>query len=316
MKAVVLTKHFQSIEDLDLQVTERPTPMPKSGECLIKVASSGVNPSDVLGALGYFSHAVVPRIPGRDFAGTIVEGRHELIGKKVWGTGGAIGLDADGCHAEYLIVPEESVGEVPENLPLEVAGAQTLPYTTAYYSLVTRAHIQPNEEVLVIGGLGQVGQAALAICLWKGAIPTALVRQDEDVAKAKALGWNATTLFEGKYDVILNTIGNVHWENQIQCLKKFGRIAVIAAPEGKREAKLNLFHFYRANQEVCGINTVDFGFQENKAFLDDLKDGFESKALSSLPISQETTFSLNEATQAYQKVFKGSRGMRVIILCK
>ena len=123
MKAVVLTKHFQSIEDLDLQVSERPTPMPKSGECLIKVASSGVNPSD-------------------------------------------------------------------------------------------------------------------------------------------------------------------------------------------------LFHFYRANQEVCGINTVDFGFQENKAFLDDLKDGFESKALSPLPISQETIFSLDEATQAYQKVFKGSREMRVIILCK
>ena len=316
MKALVLTKHFQSIDHLDLQVSEVSTPTAKAGECLVKVASSGVNPSDVLGAIGYFSHAIVPRIPGRDFAGTIVEGREDLIGKNVWGTGGAVGLDSDGCHAEYLVVKAESVGEVPANLSLELAGAQTLPYTTAYYSLVSRAQIQSSEKVLVIGGLGQVGQAALSICKWKGALPKALVRKEEDVERAKAMGWEATTQYEGEYDVILNTIGNVQWEKQVGSLKKFGRIVVIAAPEGKRDATLNLFHFYRANQEICGINTVDFTFQENKVFLDDLKEGFESKALTPLPISQETTYTLEEATQAYQQVLKGSRGKRVIIRCK
>ncbi|QVL56438.1 MAG: zinc-binding alcohol dehydrogenase family protein [Simkaniaceae bacterium] len=313
MKALVLNTHFSSLEELDLQISEVPIPTPQKGECLIEVHVSGVNPSDALGALGYFSHAHLPRIPGRDFAGVVIKGSPNIVGKKVWGTGGSAGIDTNGCHAEYLALPESSLSEIPNNLSPEEAGAQTLPYTTAYYSLVSRAQIKPNEEVLVIGGLGQVGRAALSICKWKHCHPTALVRTQEDVAAAKKLGWDATTTFDHKYDVILNTIGNVHWQPQIDSLKKFGRMAVIAAPEGKREAPLNLFHFYRANQEICGINTVDFNFEENKSFLTDLKQGFESEKLTPLPISKETTFPLTKATEAYQTVLRGTKGKRIIL---
>ncbi|WP_316358225.1 zinc-binding alcohol dehydrogenase family protein [Candidatus Neptunichlamydia sp. REUL1] len=157
-----------------------------------------MNPSDALGALGYFSHTHLPRIPGRDFAGVVIKGSPDVIGKKVWGTGGAVGIDRNGGHAEHLTLPESSLSEIPNNLSPEEAGAQTLPYTTAYYSLVSRAQIKPNEEVLVIGS----------------------------------------------------------------------------------------------------INTIDFNFEENKAFLADLKEGFEWKKLTPLPISKETTFSLSKATEA------------------
>lgn len=56
-----------------------------NNECLIKVASSGINPSDALAATGYFKHANLPRIPGRDFAGTVVEGpmQHLILGKQL-----------------------------------------------------------------------------------------------------------------------------------------------------------------------------------------------------------------------------------------
>ena len=89
MKALYLTQHFKQPEDIRLAVTQQPKPLIKKGECLVQVYSAGVNASDALGAIGYFSHAKIPRIPGRDFAGVVVEGSSQNIGKKIWGTGGA-----------------------------------------------------------------------------------------------------------------------------------------------------------------------------------------------------------------------------------
>ena len=281
----------------------------------MEVHSSGVNPSDVLGSIGYFSHAQLPRIPGRDFSGKIIEGAPHLVGKRVWGTGGSAGLDSDGCHAEYLLLPNTAVAEIPYNLSMNEAGAQVLPYVTAYYSLVQRAHIQKGEKVLIIGGLGQVGLAALSICQWLGCHPIALVRQKADIQRAKELGWEAidTLSSEHRFDVILNSVGNVYWEALIASLKKNGRIVVIGAQEGKRVAEFNLFEFYRANQEFCGVNTVDFNFTENAKMLSVLKSAFESKALSPLSIEESGVFSMEEATAAYQAALGKSKGKRIVL---
>lgn len=313
MKALYLKKHFSTVDQIQMEIAEIPVPPIKKDHCLIKVRSSGVNPSDALGTLGYFSHAKLPRIPGRDFAGEIVEGPSSLMGKKVWGTGGAVGLDENGCHAEFLLLPLTAIAEIPHNQSIDTAGAQVLPYVTAYYSLVRRARIQKGEKILIIGGLGQVGRAALSICKWKGCHPIALVRKTEDIEKANQLGWETTSEFTGQFDVILNTIGNSAWEQQLSLLNSYGRLVVIAAPEGKREATFNLFDFYRANQEFCGINTVSLDFTQNACLLKELKEGFESGALSPLPIDESMIFSLDQATHAYQTVLKKSHGKRIVL---
>ena len=315
MKALYLTNHFSKAEDLSLLVVERPVPEPKPGECLIKIASAGVNPSDVLGTQGYFSHAKLPRIPGRDFSGTVVKGSPKIVGKAVWGSGGAAGIESDGTHAEFALIPESAVAEIPKNLTLLQAGAQTLPYVTAYYSLVTRAKIKAGETVLVIGALGQVGSAAMSICSWKGCKTIALVRTQEDVQKAQSLKWEAiSSVPKGKsFDAILNTIGNPGWDELLLSLNKFGRMVVIAAPEGKRDVQINLLNLYRANQEILGINSIDLDYSHNAKLLQELKPGFESGALAPLAVDPSTTFPLEKAVLAYKQVLAGTHGKRVVL---
>ena len=72
----------------------------EAAEALVKVASAGVNPSDVKAVLGAMPHAVWPRTPGRDYAGTVVNPPAEWVGKEVWGSGGELGIRRDGTHAD------------------------------------------------------------------------------------------------------------------------------------------------------------------------------------------------------------------------
>lgn len=315
MKAIILQEHFSGREQIRLAISDVSKPQLTEGHCLVKVHSSGVNPSDALGSTGYFSHAQLPRIPGRDFSGEIVEGAPHLVGKRVWGTGGSAGLDSDGCHAEYLLLPETAIAEVPHNLSMNEAGAQVLPYVTAYYGLIERARIQKGENILITGGLGQVGRAALSICRWLGCHPIALVRQEADIQRAKELGWKAidTLSSDHKFDVILNSLGNIHWESLISSLKRNGRIVIIGAKEGQRIAQFNLFEFYRANQEICGVNTVDFNFTQNAEILNVLKPAFESNDLCPLPIEESGIFPLGDATAAYQAALGKSGGKRIVL---
>lgn len=313
MRAIYLTHHFQNAEEIQLPITERPLPKIKERECLVQISSAGINPSDALGAIGYFAHAKLPRIPGRDFAGIIIEGNKKFIGKKVWGTGGAAGLDFDGTHAEYIVIPESAIAEIPHTVSLLQAGVQTLPYVTAYYSLITRGRLRAGETVLVIGALGQVGHAAMAICKWKHAKPIALVR-GETLQAAKDLGWESyDSIPEQSFDLILNTVGNVYWDGLTPKLKKFGRIVTIAAPEGKRDVSLNLFSLYRENQDLIGINTVDLPFAENAKFLDEMKEGFESGDLTPLAYDATTIFPLEKAQEAYKMALSKGSGKRIAL---
>lgn len=310
MRALYLSRHFNHPDELDLKVVERPKPKIKEGECLIQVHSSGINQSDAKGTLGFFEHAKLPRIPGRDFAGTIVEGKD--VGKKVWGTGGAAGIDTDGTHAEFITLPETALAEVPNNLSLLQAGAQTLPYVTAYYGLVTRAQIREGQSILVLGALGQVGQAAMSISKWKKCKPVALVRE-KSVEKAKSLGWETTSTINAHYDVILNPLGSTYWMEALKNLKKFGKMVVIGVgPDPQKPVELPLLPLYRANQDILGINTVDLNFVESSKLLNQMKSGFESNALT--PLTADLTYPLERATEAYQKVLCHSEKRIVLTL--
>jgi NADPH:quinone reductase len=73
----------------------------------------------------------LPRIPGRDFAGVVVEGPAELSGKAVVDSGGDLGFRRDGSHAEFLAVPAVAVMPLPGNLSFEQAAAMGVAYITA-----------------------------------------------------------------------------------------------------------------------------------------------------------------------------------------
>lgn len=326
MKTLCVNAHAQDASGLKIDIVEKPMPTLGKNECLIKVISSGINPSDVLAVMGYFSHAVLPRVPGRDFSGTVIEGPSHWVGKNVWGTGGAAGISADGMQSEYIKLSVQEIAECPSTLNPIIAGAQPLPYVTAYYSLVKRAQIKENETVLIVGALGQVGNAAMSICSWKKCNAIALVRGTEEVKTSMSHGWKTINSEDSNLaekiiaanngnpvQVILNSVGNIYWQDFITVLSEFGRIVTIGARENQREASINLFNLYRANQDIIGINTVSLNFDQNAKLLDELKIGFEEDKLKPLTLDPSMIYTPENASQAYKEVIQGKSGKRVVI---
>lgn len=87
-----------------LSVQSIPKPSLAPGCSLIRIKASAINPSDCKNVEGYFPITSVPRTPGRDFAGVVVDGPGDQVGKRVWGTGGTHGYEKDGTHAQYILI--------------------------------------------------------------------------------------------------------------------------------------------------------------------------------------------------------------------
>ena len=79
------------------------------GEALVHVEAASINPTDVAGR---FTNATLLRTSGRDFAGVVVKGKqHE--GEQVWGSTPKLGMERDGSHSEYVVVPNRAADVVP-----------------------------------------------------------------------------------------------------------------------------------------------------------------------------------------------------------
>jgi Alcohol dehydrogenase GroES-like domain len=82
------------IDELKVAGVRNPTLTP--GELLVQIEAAGIKPSDLVSVQGRLSGALLPRAVARDFAGIIVEGPEDLIGRKAWASGGGLGAARDG----------------------------------------------------------------------------------------------------------------------------------------------------------------------------------------------------------------------------
>src|SRR5260370_12153531 len=138
-------KFYQTGSLDDLHVEEVSVPIPAAGEVLVEVKAAAINPSDVKNVQGKMHETTVPRIPGRDFAGMIVKGPDELLGRSVFGSGGNLGFGRNGSHAEYLTIPATAVLPLPSNLSFEQAAGVGLNYTNALARPVNGRAVQTGE---------------------------------------------------------------------------------------------------------------------------------------------------------------------------
>src|SRR3954465_4503788 len=88
-------------------------------DAVVEIKAAGVNPSDVKAATGLMPYAVFPRTPGRDFAGVVIDGPPEWIGREVFGSSGDLGIRRDGTHATHLVVEAAALVEKPASISLE-----------------------------------------------------------------------------------------------------------------------------------------------------------------------------------------------------
>src|SRR4051812_47046699 len=160
-------------------VVERRTLTRAANEVLIEVKAAAVNPSDVKAATGLMPYAVFPRTSGRDYAGIVIDGPADWIGREVFGSSGDLGIRRDGTHATHLAVEADAVVERPKALSWEEAAGIGVPFVTAMEGFRRAGMPSKDETVLVMGVNGKVGQAAVQIASWNGARVIGVVRKNE-----------------------------------------------------------------------------------------------------------------------------------------
>jgi NADPH2:quinone reductase len=300
-----------------LRIEEIPIPEPAAGEALVHVKAAGINPSDVGNVAGRFKHTTLPRTPGRDFAGVVVKGKqHE--GEEVWGSGPTLGIVRDGSHAEYVVVPAETLSPKPKSLSMAQAAAIGVPYITAWVSVVNAAQIKAGETILIVGAGGAVGQAATQIANWKKArVIGADIKSDpipgtESVVNTKIedLRERIFELTAGKgVNAVFDTVGGSLFEPALRSLGFGGRHVAIASA-GNPRVSFNLVDFYHNFSRLLGVDSYGLTLQQITEITDELRPGFETGALKPPPIE---IVPFEQAVDAYSRVAAGLAKAKLVL---
>ena len=160
---------------------------------LVRVAISGVNPTDYKarrsGPIAPVPGDVI--VPGQDGAGTIeavgagVEGGR--VGERVW-LYNAQWRRANGTAAQWIALPQEQAVALPDSASFELGASLGIPAMTAHRCLFADGALAPGTRVLVHGGAGAVGHAAIELAVWAGARVAATVSSGAKAQLASAAG--------------------------------------------------------------------------------------------------------------------------------
>ena len=289
----------------------------------VEVKAAGVNPSDVKAATGLMPYAVFPRTPGRDFAGVVVGGPAEWLGREVFGSSGYLGIRRDGTHATHVIVEAGALVEKPAAISMEETAGIGVPFVTAMEGL-RRARMPTDQETVVVFGVnGKVGQAVTQIATWRGARVIGIVRKDEgyqghasagiDVINSEATDVAARVreLTGGKgAQIAFNTVGSPYFQAAHKSLALEGRQVLIATVE--KLVQFDILEFYRGRHTYVGVDTLAFSSIASAELLKGLLSGFASGHLKPYPIGPNAVYPLSDAKAAYVAV-NGSSRDRVIL---
>jgi len=316
---------FERTGSLDyLSLVDVAMPAPLESELLVKVEAAGVNPSDAKNVLGRMHETTTPRIPGRDFAGTVVGGSEEWIGRKVFGTGGNLGFARDGSHADYVVVPREAAVPMPPTLSFAQAAAIGLPYLTAFAAVIHGARLLAGETILIVGVRGAVGSAAARLARRVKARVIGAVRTTKGNSAGSALpvdtwidlestdlaaGCRAATSGRGA-DVVLDTVGGTMFEPCLAALARRGRQIEIASG-GMPRVGFNVTDFYHNESRLIGVDSLKWGFAEAAQILRDLAPAFEN---GELPLPEVKVAPLESGPDVYRQMDAGKVREKVVLV--
>lgn len=181
-----------------LQVGEQPTPQPGPGEVRVRLAFSGVNPSDVKSRAGsrpVTQGLVIPHSDGAGVIDAVGEGVDAVrVGQQVW-TWNAQYRRPHGTAAQYVVLPSEQAVDLPSGTPLQAGACLGIPALTAWQA-VAHSGVGEGDTVLVIGGASAVGFYAAQMARAHGARVIATVGSREKAAFLHQAGFTDTILYK------------------------------------------------------------------------------------------------------------------------
>ena len=316
-KALNIAAKAASAGEIQVSLVEFGSNAPSAGDVTIEVRAAGINPSDAKAMLGIMPSAVFPRTPGRDFAGVVVEGPRELIGVEAWGSGGDLGISRNGSHAERLVLPAAAIRAKPRKLSMLEAGTIGVPFVTAFEGFRRGGFPSQGDAVAIFGASGKVGQAAVQLAAQHGARVFAIdrradaprgfasgpVRYIDSSAEKPSEVIRAETDGKGAR-VIFNTVGSPYFAEANASLAKRGTQVFIATVD--RAVPFDIFAFYRGMHTYVGIDTLALTAVDCATIFEAMAPGFEDGSLKPFPIDDASTFTLEQAAEAYRKVLSGS----------
>jgi NADPH2:quinone reductase len=247
-----------------LKLCERPMPVVKAGEVLIKVHAAGVNRPDVFQRLGnYAPPPGASDIPGLEVAGEIVDGDLDYstfdIGDQV------CALVQGGGYAEYVVAPIQQVLPVPKGWSMLEAATIPENYFTVWSNVFDRANLTAGETLLVQGGSSGIGVTAIQLATAMGHRVFATAGSDDKVAACMKLGAERGINYKTEdfaaviksltndrgVDVILDMVAGDYLPRELSCLADDGRIAIIATLGGSK-ATLDMAQVLRRRLTVTG----------------------------------------------------------------
>ena len=306
-----------TIREQEIVIEEHPDPVPGAGEVLVRVHAAGLNGADMMQRRGlYPAPPGSPRdIPGLELAGDVVAlgpGAERFAERER-----VMAVVGGGGQAELAVVHERQLMPVPAALDWPAAGGLPEVFTTAHDAIFVQAGLRPGEHLLVHGGAGGVGVAAIQLARAAGARVSATVRREELREQVSALGAAAIAPEEfarhGPFDVVLELVGAPNMPDSLNALATGGRIAVIGVSAGAK-TELNLLALMGKRARIHG-STLRARPLEEKAISARLLERevlplFDAGALR-VPIA--ATYPLDEAAAAYERFAAGGKLGKIVL---
>jgi putative PIG3 family NAD(P)H quinone oxidoreductase len=306
-----------TIKDGDLMIAEHPDPAPGTGEVLIRIRAAGLNGADIHQRAGrYPAPPGSPQdIPGLELAGEVTETGPDTFrftpGDRV------MGIVGGGGQAELATVHERQLMPVPDNLSWPEAGGFPETFTTAHDAIFTQAELKPGERLLVHGGAGGVGTAAIQLGRTAGADVTATVRNPDLREAVRRLG--ATVLApdgfveHGPFNVILELVGGPNMPDNLMALDALGRVAVIGIGAGAK-AELNLGLLMGKRARIHGSTLRPRPLEEKALTARALERSvLPLLASGAVTVPIAATYPLDDAEQAYDRFTAGGKVGKIVL---
>ena len=307
-----------TIRDGGVLVEDHADPEPGKGEVLLRVRAAGINGGDLHQRDGRYPAPPgwPPDIPGMELAGEIV-GRGP--GAERFEEGERVcSLVGGGGQAELAVVHERVAMPVPGALDWPEAGGFAEVFTTAHDALFTRAGLGAGERLLVHGGAGGVGTAAIQLGRAAGASVTATVRRPELRDGVSALGAEVVDPNEfvdaGPFDVVLELIGAPNLEGNLEALAIEGRLVVIGVGGGVK-AEVNLLALMGKRLRLMGA-TLRYRPLEEKAMVARAVERhvLPLVAAGAVRVPVFETHPLDEVAAAYDQFEAGGKLGKIVVL--
>jgi putative PIG3 family NAD(P)H quinone oxidoreductase len=309
-----------------MHLAEVPDPTPGPGEVLVRARATAVNRADTLQRRGFY-----PPPPGvSEIIGMEVAGEVAALGEGVerWRPGDRVmALLAGGGYAELVAVPATQLMPIPADLSWTEAAAIPEVFLTAHDNLFTRGRLVAGESVLIHGGAGGVGTAAIQLAQRAGARVLVTAGSAHKLERCRELGADAginhreedfparvRELTGGRgADLILDVMGASYLSRNLDALAPGGRLVVIGL-QGGATAEIDLNQMLRRRLSVIATTLRGRPLEQKaeivRRFVEEALPGFDDGALR--PVV-DRVLPLAEAAAAHRAMEAGENVGKIVL---